>query len=154
MTSFNKGANTLYINVNGKLVRKEEASISPFDHGYLYGLGLFETFRIYNGHPFLLDDHLARLNQGLDAVCIRSPFNGREELQSHLAGLLEMNQLRNARIRVNVSAGIGEVGLRADHYLEPTVIIFANELPQAPSRLKKTEKSFLLEEIHQKGLSV
>lgn len=140
MASFNKGANTLYISVNGKLVRKEEASISPFDHGYLYGLGLFETFRIYNGHPFLLDDHLARLKQGLDAVCIRSPFNGREELQSRLADLLERNQLRNARIRVNVSAGIGEVGLSADHYVEPTVIIFANELPEAPLPFEKNGK--------------
>ena len=48
----------MFIYMNGEIVRKEEAVISPFDHGYLYGMGLFETFRVYSGHPFLLDDHL------------------------------------------------------------------------------------------------
>ena len=55
----------MYIYLNGEFIEKDKATISPFDHGYLYGLGVFETFRTYDGHPFLLDEHLERLNAGL-----------------------------------------------------------------------------------------
>lgn len=48
-----------------------KSRISPYDHGYLYGLGVFETFRIYNGHPFLLDDHYNRLIEALDTLQIK-----------------------------------------------------------------------------------
>jgi len=55
----------MYIYVNGEVKPASEATISPFDHGYMYGLGLFETLRVYEGHPFLGEDHLDRLRSSL-----------------------------------------------------------------------------------------
>ena len=55
----------MYIYLNGKIIPQEEAVVSVFDHGFMYGVGLFETLRVYEGHPFLLEDHLERLNEGL-----------------------------------------------------------------------------------------
>ncbi|MGX6442187.1 aminodeoxychorismate lyase [Neobacillus sp. K501] len=126
----------MYIYINGQFVKKEEAVISPFDHGFLYGIGLFETFRIYGGHPFLLDDHLERLNLGLRELEIEVNFN-REVTNLILQQLLEMNQLSNAYIRFNVSAGIGEVGLQTEPYCQPNVIIFPKPLPSSGELVEK-----------------
>lgn len=126
----------MYIYINGQFVKKEEAVISPFDHGFLYGIGLFETFRIYGGHPFLLDDHLERLNLGLRELEIEVNFN-REVTNLILQQLLEMNQLSNAYIRFNVSAGIGEVGLQTEPYCQPNVIIFPKPLPPSGELVEK-----------------
>lgn len=104
--------------------------ISPFDHGFLYGLGVFETFRIYNGHPFLLNDHLERLNESLRVLNIEAAFT-REEAITILKGLLAKNNFRDAYIRFNVSAGNGEIGLQTESYREPNVIVFAKPLPPA-----------------------
>ncbi|MDQ0247572.1 4-amino-4-deoxychorismate lyase [Bacillus fengqiuensis] len=118
----------MYIYLNGNIIRREEASISPFDHGYMYGIGLFETFRTYNGHPFLLDDHLARLNSGLEELDIEYQCK-REDVLSMLERLLKANGLQDAYVRLNVSAGIGDVGLQTAPYTEPTVIMYMKPLP-------------------------
>lgn len=131
----------MYVYMNGALTKKEEVSISPFDHGFLYGLGVFETFRIYNGHPFLLDDHLERLNASLRVMNIKADFT-REQSVKILDGLLAKNNLRDAYIRFNVSAGNGEIGLQTDRYLEPNIIVFAKPLPQAGEMSEK--KAMLL----------
>ncbi|MBT2637463.1 aminodeoxychorismate lyase [Bacillus sp. ISL-39] len=132
----------MFVYMNGSFVKKDEATISPFDHGFLYGLGVFETFRIYNGHPFLLDDHLERLNASLRILDIEAEFN-REESVKILEGLLAKNKLKDSYIRFNVSAGNGEIGLQTESYLEPNVIVFAKPLPQAGSMSEK--KAVLLE---------
>ncbi|MBP2242609.1 4-amino-4-deoxychorismate lyase [Cytobacillus eiseniae] len=119
----------MFVYINGKVISEEEATISPFDHGYLYGLGLFETFRVYNGHPFLLDDHLERLNTSLEVLNIKLRYE-REEMRKILHLLLEKNQLQDAYIRLNVSAGVGEIGLQINPYCKPNVIIFAKQLPK------------------------
>lgn len=133
----------MYIYMNGEVVRKEEARISPFDHGFLYGMGLFETFRVYNGHPFLLDDHLERLNRSLEAINIAARFN-REQVLAALEMLLERNGYDNAYIRMNVSAGIGEIGLQTAPYTNPNTIIFCKPLPP---RSRSAEKQAVLLEI-------
>ncbi|MGG3561830.1 aminodeoxychorismate lyase [Neobacillus rhizosphaerae] len=120
----------MLIYLNGQFINKEDAWISPFDHGFLYGIGLFETFRVYEGHPFLLDDHLERLNEGLDELFINHRFT-RDEVNKILQELIEVNKLTNAYIRLNVSAGIGEVGLQVEPYLQPNLIIFPKPLPPA-----------------------
>ncbi|CAM4105787.1 aminodeoxychorismate lyase [Mesobacillus thioparans] len=124
------------IYMNGRFVDKDEAAISPFDHGFLYGLGVFETFRIYNDHPFLLDDHLERLNASLRILDIGVEFQ-RKEVLKILNGLLAENSLRDAYIRFNVSAGNGEIGLQTESYKEPNVIVFAKPLPQASGMNEK-----------------
>jgi 4-amino-4-deoxychorismate lyase len=120
----------MFIYVNGQFVSKEEARISPFDHGFLYGMGVFETFRVYSGHPFLLDDHLDRLNRSLAELSIMHCFK-RGELDTILQDLLKINDLTDAYIRLNVSAGIGDVGLQVEPYNEPNILIFPKRLPPA-----------------------
>ncbi|MFC7372335.1 aminodeoxychorismate lyase [Fictibacillus iocasae] len=122
----------MYISINGVLVRNEEASISPFDHGFMYGLGAFETFRTYDGHPFLLSDHVDRLNAAMDQLNINRLFT-LEEVQTMTADLLVKNGCSDAYIRFNVSAGIGEIGLQTTAYKDPTVIVYGKPLGSAPA---------------------
>lgn len=129
----------MYVYLNGEVIRKEEAVISPFDHGFLYGMGLFETFRVYNGHPFLLDDHLERLNHSLKLLNIEAQYS-REQILTALRQLLKKNNLANGYIRLNVSAGIGEIGLQTKPYEEPNLIIFSKPL----TAMNKEKKAVIL----------
>lgn len=132
----------MYVYINGQFAKKEEVTISPFDHGFLYGLGVFETFRVYNGHPFLLDDHLDRLNAGMKMLNIEAAFT-RVEVLRILNELLAKNGYSHAYIRFNVSAGNGEIGLQTDSYSQPNVIVFSKPLP-APEVMAE-KKAILLE---------
>ena len=126
----------MYIYLNGKIIPQEEAFISVFDHGFMYGLGLFETFRVYDGHPFLLDDHLERLNDSLKAMNIGKSFT-REEVIQIIQPLLEINCLKDAYFRWNVSAGNGMIGLQTDTYTEPNIIVYLKPLINLENRLEK-----------------
>ncbi|MDX8367652.1 aminodeoxychorismate lyase [Cytobacillus sp. IB215665] len=117
----------MYIYLDGKIIKKEDAKISPFDHGYMYGIGLFETLAVYDGHPFLLDDHLSRLNEGLNSLAIDIELH-RDEIFSIITRLLNKNNLTNSYVRLNVSAGVGDIGLSVEHYTKPTVIIYIKPL--------------------------
>lgn len=130
----------MYVFMNGKIVPKEAVTVSAFDHGFLYGVGLFETFRVYEYHSFLLDDHLDRLNSGLQVVNIQAAIM-KQDILAAVRLLMEANQLSNAYIRLNVSAGNGEIGLQTEPYLNPNLIIFAKPLP--PSG-KMTEKKAVI----------
>lgn len=117
----------MLIYVNGEYVEANEAKISPYDHGYLYGLGVFETFRIYNGHPFLLDDHYNRLIGALDALQIKWTMT-KDDVMLILKNLLAKNELEHAYVRFNVSAGVDEIGLQMEMYEDPSVIVFIKPL--------------------------
>lgn len=130
MKSRRKVEKLMYIHMNGALVPKEKAQISPFDHGYLYGVGLFETLRVYNRHPFLLADHVDRLNNGLEKIGIKAQYSI-DEWHRYIIELLDRNGYDDAYIRMNVSAGYAELGLSAEEYLEPTTIIFSKPLPMS-----------------------
>lgn len=133
-----QGEIRMFVYINGELVRKEDVVISPFDHGFLYGMGLFETFRVYNGHPFLLDDHIERLNNGLHVLNINAQYT-REQIVDALHLLLKKNHLQDAYIRLNVSAGVGEIGLQTEPYYDPNVIIFSKPLPPMKGVEKKAK---------------
>ena len=122
----------MYVYINGSIVPKEEARVSAFDHGYLYGLGLFETFRIDGGHPFLLDDHFQRLQEGLKELAISWSMS-KSEVMKILKELLAANQLDSAYVRWNVAAGAEEIGLYTGEYKEPTVIVYMKPLPNGSS---------------------
>jgi 4-amino-4-deoxychorismate lyase len=121
----------MIVYVNGELMLEEEAKVSAFDHGYMYGVGLFETFRVYNGHPFLLDDHFRRLKEGLTTLGIEWDMNT-QEVRKVLDDLIEANDLRemDAYVRWNVSAGDKGLGLYTGHYEKPTTIVYIKSLPQ------------------------
>ncbi|WP_055105417.1 aminodeoxychorismate lyase [Paenibacillus ihumii] len=117
-----------YIGVNGVPTPSAEAVISVMDHGFMYGMGLFETFRTYGGRPFLLDRHLERLRGGCRELGIR--YEAREELLQHeIAQLLKANELLDGYIRLTVSAGAGPLGLPLEDYAEPSVIVYVKPLP-------------------------
>ncbi len=126
----------MYIYVNGEIVPSEEAVISPYDHGFLYGLGVFETFRIYEGEPFLFPFHYRRLKDSLKELWIELQYN-EEQLKVILQELLTANKLKNAYVRLNVSAGNGEIGLQVSPYTSPNTIIFMKELPPRQEVVEK-----------------
>ncbi|PFJ13336.1 4-amino-4-deoxychorismate lyase [Bacillus cereus] len=127
----------MLIYVNGEYVEASKAKISPYDHGYLYGLGVFETFRIYNGHPFLLDDHYDRLIDALDMLQIKWTMT-KDDVILILKNLLVKNELKHAYVRFNVSAGIDEIGFQTEMYEEPSVIVFIKPLT-APGNMVEKE---------------
>jgi 4-amino-4-deoxychorismate lyase len=117
-----------YIGVNGVLTEAADAVIHVSDHGFLYGMGLFETFRTYEGVPFLLDRHLHRLAEGCRMLGI--PFQPDEEqLTGHIQSLMAANGLNEAYIRYTVSAGEEVLGLPSGDYTRPNHILFAKPLP-------------------------
>lgn len=93
--------------LNGSLLPRSQARISPFDHGFLYGFGLFETVRAYSGFPFRLDRHIARLLRGA-AIIGLSPNLTAGQLQEACHHVLRGNSLQDARLRITMSAGEGE----------------------------------------------
>ncbi|MBP1917226.1 4-amino-4-deoxychorismate lyase [Lederbergia galactosidilyticus] len=131
----------MYMYINGEYIRQEEARISPFDHGYLYGLGIFETLRTYNSSPFLLEQHLERLNYGLRQLQIARQFEY-HEVEKWIGELSKLNDLPNSYIRLNVSAGSGQIGIQTTTYESPTTIIFQKQLPVLKP-LGEKEISFL-----------
>lgn len=132
----------MFVYFNGRIVPKEQAVISAFDHGFLYGVGLFETMRVYEGHAFLLEDHLQRLNAGLKELLIEKAFT-KKEAEGALFQLLQANGYQNAYIRFNVSAGYGELGLQVEPYNQPNVIIYAKPLPKISPVLQEKKAQLL-----------
>lgn len=126
----------MYIYQNGEFVLETIARISPFDHGFLYGLGVFETFRIYDGHPFLLDDHFQRLAVSLKELNILFDLK-KDDFLEIITSLLKLNKLNNAYIRFNISAGEAPIGLQTEAYTKPNVIIFIKPLVTPLVRTKK-----------------
>ncbi|MBY6038502.1 aminodeoxychorismate lyase [Fictibacillus nanhaiensis] len=120
----------MYIYLNDRVLSKEEAVISPYDHGFMYGLGAFETFRTYGGFPFLIDEHMDRLNEALNELNISLKLDGSDVIEM-VNTLLDKNGLEDAYFRLNVSAGAGDIGLQTDPYEAPNVILFTKPLIQA-----------------------
>ncbi|XAK54857.1 aminodeoxychorismate lyase [Bacillus atrophaeus] len=117
------------IYLNGQFIEEKEASLSPFDHGFLYGIGVFETFRLYEGRPFLIEWHLERLERATKDLQIKHRIT-KDELTDMLDNLLRLNHIEdgNARVRLNISAGVSTKGFTAQTYENPTVLCFVNPL--------------------------
>ncbi|MDQ0196068.1 aminodeoxychorismate lyase [Paenibacillus wynnii] len=117
-----------YIGMNEGVIDAKEAVVSVLDHGLLYGMGLFETFRTYEGVPFLLNRHLDRMKAGCQQLGI--PFNmDHEKLLHWITRLMEKNNLKEAYIRYTVTAGEDILGLPAGDYTHPNHILYAKALP-------------------------
>jgi 4-amino-4-deoxychorismate lyase len=116
---------------NGDYVEAEALKISPFDHGFLYGLGVFETLRTYDGQPFLWDAHFVRLERALLAYHIKLPYTS-DELRDVIMQLNVRNGGGDGYFRVNVSAGDAGIGLANTVYDNPNVIIFRKPLELPP----------------------
>lgn len=120
----------MFVLQNGIIEKAGEARLSVFEHGFMYGLGQFETFRVYDGHPFLLDEHMLRLERGLREMNIKWTYD-RNGVTSQIEKVLSANNWKNAYIRFNVSAGPAPLGLEQASYDQPEVIIYAKPLERS-----------------------
>jgi branched-chain amino acid aminotransferase len=116
--------------LNGELLPRDAATVSIDDFGFLYGAACFETMRAFGGVVFRLDRHLARLNAGLDALGVTPPLAS--ELAAVIDKTLEANSLRDARVRLTVSAGRGGGRPDLSSSTAPTVLVVAEPAPPDP----------------------
>lgn len=120
--------------INGEFKTKEEATVSVFDHGFLYGDGVFEGIRVYEGNIFRSSEHLDRLYDSARTICLRIPYE-KDELEQHMIEAIRKNNLINAYIRLVVSRGEGGLGLDPDRCPHPNVIIIADQVSLYPKEL-------------------
>ena len=131
----------MFIHLNGKLVPKEEAKVSVFDHGYLYGDGIFEGIRVYSGNVFRLEEHIDRLLDSARAIALELPLDRDGFIEATLE-TVAANQKRDAYIRLVVSRGVGDLGIDPGKCLEPTVVIIVDTIALYP------------QETYDKGISL
>ena len=124
----------MWIYLNGEFVPKNEAKVSVFDHGFLYGDGIFEGIRCYQGNVFRLDDHLKRLYESALSIMLEIPLSY-EEMKEAVLETVRKNQLQDAYIRLIVSRGEGDLGLDPRSCPQAQVIIIAGQIKLYPQEL-------------------
>ncbi len=127
--------------LDGKFVEKEEAKLSVFDHGLLYGDGVFEGIRAYHGRVFKLREHIDRLFNSARAITLSIPLS-KEEIEKLVLETLRINKLKDAYIRLVVTRGVGDLGLDPNKCSKPTIFIIADKIKLYP------------EEFYKKGLEI
>jgi branched-chain amino acid aminotransferase len=120
--------------IGGKLLEKADAKVSVFDHGLLYGDGVFEGIRAYSGRVFRLKQHVDRLYESANGIHLQIPI-AREEMAAAIRDTLAVNQLSDAYIRVVVTRGAGSLGLDPRKTTDPQVIIITDHISLYPEEL-------------------
>lgn len=121
----------MYVYLNDRLVPRSEAVVSVFDHGFLYGDGVYETMRAYDSVIFMFDEHLSRLYRSASIIGLTIPGEI-SQLKTAIYETLNANSLKNAYIRLTISRGEGPVGLDPDLCKKPTLVIIAEEMRDYP----------------------
>lgn len=116
----------MLIYLDGKFVPRDEAKVSVFDHGFLYGDGVFEGIRAYHGRVFRLEEHLDRLYDSAKTIDLEVPVS-KAEFGGIILETLRKNNLREAYIRPVVSRGVGDLGLDPRKCPKPTIVVIAVE---------------------------
>src|SRR3954470_10519005 len=129
------------IYIDGKFFREQDAKVSVFDHGLLYGDGVFEGIRFYNGRVFRLEEHLERLWDSARSICLEIPMSMPAMTEAVLE-TVRQNDLREGYIRLIVTRGIGNLGLNPAQCKRPSIIIIAATIALYPA------------EIYARGLTV
>jgi branched-chain amino acid aminotransferase len=122
------------IYIDGKLLDQREAKISVFDHGLLYGDGIFEGIRAYNGRVFKLKEHIDRLFYSAKAILLELPMS-HSELMAATVETCRRNRIRDGYIRLVVTRGVGTLGLNPNRCKNPSVIIIADKIQLYPPEL-------------------
>jgi len=122
--------------VSGKLVDKAEAKVSVFDHGLLYGDGIFEGIRLYNKCVFKLDEHLERLEYSAKAILLDLPWS-REAIAEAVLETCRANNLTDGYIRLMITRGVGTLGLDPQACSNPELIIIADKIEMYPEKSYK-----------------
>ena len=131
----------MHIYLNGKIVPEKEAVVSVFDHGLLYGDGVFEGIRTYHGKVFRLEDHIDRLYRSAAVIALSIPIS-KEEMAKAVVETCKANDCMNGYIRLIVTRGVGGLGLNPYLCKEPQVIIIAGAIQLYPK------------ELYEKGMAV
>ncbi|TVQ33145.1 MAG: branched-chain-amino-acid transaminase [Phycisphaeraceae bacterium] len=130
-----------FIWLDGRLVPKSQAMVSVYDHGFLYGDGVFEGIRAYNGRIFKCRSHIERLFRSAERIRLKIPHT-REQIDALMRETLEANDLRDGYIRLIVSRGVGTLGLHPFRCPNPGVICIADSIQLYP------------EEMYEQGMAV
>ncbi|MBX5320853.1 MAG: branched-chain-amino-acid transaminase [Candidatus Bathyarchaeota archaeon] len=117
----------LLVYIDGQYYPKSQAKISVYDHGLLYGDGVFEGIRAYNGVVFKLKEHIDRLYRSAHAIMLQIPLT-KEEMIKIVLETLRKNQLKDAYIRLVVTRGVGDLGLDPRKCPKPTVIVITDTI--------------------------
>lgn len=125
------------IYLNGKLVPESKAKVSVFDHGLLYGDGVFEGIRAYNGRVFMLEEHVDRLYRSAQAIALKIPM-AKADMCKAVVKTCAANRIRDGYVRLVVTRGVGELGLNPYLCKEPQIIIIAAAIQLYPKKLYET----------------
>ncbi|MBX6394397.1 MAG: branched-chain-amino-acid transaminase [Alicyclobacillaceae bacterium] len=123
---------TQLIYLNGEFVPPERAVVSVFDHGFLYGDGIFEGIRAYGGNIFRLRQHIVRLYESAKSILLQIPLT-MEEMEQAVAETVRRNHLKDAYIRLVVSRGPGDLGLDPRNCKGPNIVIIADQIKLYPA---------------------
>ena len=134
-------AKSAKIYVDGKFYPENDAKISVYDHGLLYGDGIFEGIRFYNGRVFRFEEHIERLWDSARSICLEIPMSTRE-MSEAVMETIRQNDLRDGYIRLLVTRGIGNLGLNPAQCKRPSVIIIVAKIALYP------------ESVYRNGLTV
>lgn len=126
----------LKIYLNGKLVEKDQARISVFDHGLLYGDGVFEGIRSYDGLVFKFKEHIERLYESAHTIMLKIPLT-KDEMIKAVIDTLRANNLRDAYIRLVVTRGDGDLGLDPRKCKKATIFIITDKIALYPDKYYK-----------------
>lgn len=122
------------IYINGQLVPKEDAKISVYDHGLLYGDGVFEGIRVYGGRVFLHQDHIDRLYESARAIRLEIPLN-KLQMIAAVEQTVQANNITDGYVRLVVTRGAGSLGLDVRKTSQPQVIIIADTISLYPKQV-------------------
>ncbi len=122
----------MYIYLNNAIVKASDAKVSVFDHGFLYGDGIFETMRAYNGVIFMFDEHLSRLFRSAAYISLDIK-RSISDIKIAIYETLKANSLSNAYVRLSISRGYGPIGIDPDLCKENTFVIIANQFKSYPN---------------------
>ncbi|MCR9197296.1 MAG: branched-chain-amino-acid transaminase [Planctomycetaceae bacterium] len=125
---------SVQVYVAGKLVPKEEAVVSVFDHGLLYGDGVFEGIRIYGGKVFLEQEHIDRLYESARAIRLDVPLTPKDMIQA-VRDTVAANGIENGYVRLVITRGAGTLGIDPQRTSNPQVIIIADTISLYPQEL-------------------
>lgn len=136
----------LKVYINGEYVDADKASISVYDHGVLYGDGIFEGIRSYDGVIFRLEEHIKRLYDNANALKINIPMS-QEEMSNVVVETVKINQLRDSYIRLVVTRGVGDLGLDPSKCLNPTIFCIADKIAIYPPEMYETGMKVIITNI-------
>ena len=123
--------------IDGEYYPKSQAKISVYDHGFLYGDGVFEGIREYNGVVFKLKEHIDRLYRSAHAITLQIPLT-KEEMVKAVVATLRKNKMKDSYIRLIVSRGVGDLGLDPRKCSKPTIIIITDTISIRAGNAKET----------------